>query len=214
MSNPGSETLLENRDYTVIVAKTAISGPSSPPGFETRWDTAHDAILALARKCEELDPDGITVYISSKHLLPPFKRYRQVTSNQLPQVFDANYPPTALNLLDGLQSALDDYFDRKAAGKTKPNGEIIIVLIDGEPVDRMAVAHAIVEATHKLDQPQELGIGFAQVGEDIIAKGFLAALDENLRSTAGAKFDIVKTKVLETIEPLTLTEFLLDIFES
>ena len=196
------------------MAKTAMTGPSSPPGFETRWDTAHDAILALAGKCEELDPDGITVYISSKNLLPPFKCYRQVTPEQLPQVFDTNYPPTTLNLLDGLQAALDEYFDRRAAGKTKPNGEIIIVLIDGEPVDRMAVAHAIVEATHKLDRPQELGIGFAQVGEDIIAKGFLVALDENLRSTAGAKFDIVKTKVLETIEPTTLTEFLLDILQS
>jgi hypothetical protein len=204
--------LLQDRDYTVVVARTATLKPSSPPGFEDRWNAAHDAILTLASKCEELDPDGITVYISSKDSEPPFKRYRQVTSDQLLRVFDANYPPTTLNLLDGLQAALDDYFDRKTAGKTKPNGEIIVVLIDGEPADRMAVAHAIVTATHKLDQPQELGIGFAQVGEDVITTGFLTALDENLRSTAGAKFDIVKTKVLETIEPTALTEFLSDIF--
>ena len=209
-----SEPLLQDRDYTVVVAKTATLTPSSPPGFEDRWNTAHEAILTLVGKCEELDPDGITVYISSKNSEPPFKRYRQVTSDQLHRVFDANFPPAALNLLDGLQAALDDYFDRKTAGKTKPNGEIIVVLIDGEPADRMAVAHAIVAATHKLDHPQELGIGFAQVGEDMIATGFLAALDENLRSMAGAKFDIVKTGVLEAIEPAALTTFLSSIFQT
>ena len=208
------EPLLQNRDYTVVVAKTATSTPSSPPGFENRWTAAHDAILSLAAKCEELDPDGITVYVSCKDSVPAFRRYRQVTSAQLTQVFDTNYPPMALNLLDGLQAALDDYFDRKAAEKTKPNGEIIVVLIDGEPVDRMAVAHAIVAATHRLEQPQELGIGFAQVGEDAITTGFLTALDENLRSTAGAKFDIVKTGALETIEPTALTAFLSDIFDN
>ncbi|HEY9906057.1 MAG TPA: hypothetical protein V6D18_00455 [Thermosynechococcaceae cyanobacterium] len=213
MSEALSEVVLKDRDYTVIVAKTAVSAFRSPPGFEDRWNEARSAILALARQCEAFDPDGITVYVSSSDLTPPFKHYGQVTSDHLSQVFDENYPPQALNLLDGLKTALDSYFDRKAAGQTKRNGEIIIVLIDGEPADRMAVAHAIVEATHKLDQPQELGIGFAQVGEDIIARGFLAALDENLRSTAGAKFDIVKTRVLETIEPETLTAFLLEILQ-
>ncbi|MGA7934449.1 MAG: hypothetical protein WCA35_12955 [Kovacikia sp.] len=209
-----SEPLLENRDYTIIVAKTSPSVGLTPPGFKDCWEAAHTAIIALTERCESLDPDGITVYIYSKEYpAGPFKQYKQVTSDQLGQIFGENYPPNALNLLDGLRTALDDYFARKAAGKTKPNGEIIVVLIDGEPSDRMAIVKTIVDATHQMDTDLELGIGFAQIGDDIIARGFLTALDEDLRSSAGAKFDIVNTRVLEKIETCCLTDFLLDIIQ-
>jgi hypothetical protein len=208
------EALLSDRDYTVIVAKTAVNLSQSPPKFSQRWEAAHDSILALVHQCQALDPDGINLYISSKTEIPiPFKHYRQVTAEVLQQIFAENYPPDALSLRDGLQLALDDYFTRKAAGQTKPNGEIIIVLIDGEPDDRGEIVKAIVAATEQIASPQELGIGFAQVGENLIARGFLTALDENLNTTAGAKFDIVKTIVLNTIEPNSLTQFLLDIVQ-
>ncbi len=208
-----SEPLLENRDYTVIVAKTAPSVAVTPPGFSDRWNAAHDAILGLARKCEEFDPDGINIYMSSKDQPTGFRQYRQVKSSELASVFRDNYPPESLNLLDGLRTALTDYFTRKANGQTKPNGEIMIVLIDGEPSDRMAIVHTIVEATQKMEQDQELGIGFAQIGEDLIAKGFLTALDDDLKSKAGAKFDIVKTVALKEIQPTALSNFLRDILD-
>ncbi len=207
-----SQVLLENRDYTVIIAKTATYMKQAPPGYADRWNDAHDAIVALAQKCEEFDPDGITVYISSaNHPNGTFKEYRQVTPSQLNSIFDQNYPPDNLNLLDGLHHALEGYFARKAANQSKPNGAMIIVLIDGEPSDRMAIAKTIVQAANQLDSDNELGIGFAQVGDDLIARGFLTALDENLRSQAGAKFDIVHTRVLDQISPTCLTDFLIDI---
>lgn len=210
-----SEPLLENRDYTVIVAKTAPSVTLTPPGFDDRWKLAHKAVVALAKACEEHDPDGITIYMSSTDSAPgAFKQYRQVTPDKLETIFDENYPPHGLNLLEGLHTALDDYFARKLAGRAKPNGAIVIVLIDGEPQDRMAIVKTIVDASAKLEHPQELGIGFAQVGDDIIARGFLAALDHDLRSTAGAKFDIVKTRVLDEIGTHCLTEFLMDVIHS
>ena len=206
------ESALENRDYTVIAAKTAASVLPMSPGFANSWVAAHNAVLALVSKCEELDPDGITLYISShQEASGSFKQYRKVTPDKLGQFFEANYPPDSLNLLDGLQTALDDYFERKATGQTKPNGEIIIVLIDGEPRDRMAIVKAIVSATQKMESAHELGIGFAQIGNDLIARGFLTALDEDLRSKAGATFDIVSTRVLETIGKNCLTDFLLDV---
>jgi len=208
------EQLLEKRDYTVIVAKTAIGLAQPSPGSASRWEAAHTAILALAQACQALDPDGITLYISSADAAPnPFKCYRQVTSDKLQQIFSDHYPPDTLNLLDGLQAAMDDYFVRKAAGQTKPNGEIMVVLIDGEPSDRMAIVRAIVHTTQKMDRDQELGIGFAQIGDDSIARGFLEALDHDLRSTAGAKFDIVHTRVLDEISTACLTDFLAHIIQ-
>ncbi|PZV17616.1 MAG: hypothetical protein DCF22_03105 [Leptolyngbya sp.] len=207
-------TLLENRDYTLIVAKTAASITTMPPGYDHRWAAAHSAIVALAQTCEELDPDGITVYISSRdHSEGAFKRYEQVTPAQVDEIFQENYPPKTLSLLDGLQLALDEYFIRKTAKLMKQNGAIIIVLIDGEPLERMKIAKAIAHAADALDSDNELGIGFAHIGDDLIARGFLSALDDDLRSRLGAKFDIVHTKVFQEIDPMCLTDFLTDILQ-
>jgi hypothetical protein len=182
-----------------------------PPGFESRWPDAQAAIIALAQKCEELDPDGITIYVSNNEGIEgSFKQYRQVKSAQIEGIFAENYPPDELELLKVLQLTLEDYFDRKASGLSKPNGAIVIVLIDGEPRDRLKIAKVIVDAANKLDSDEELGIGFAQIGDNLIARGFLTALDDNLRQT-GAKFDIVHTSVLEEISPDCLTNFLMDI---
>ena len=209
-----SDTLLENRDYILIVAKTAASITTMPPGYENRWAAAHSAIVALAQTCEDLDPDGITVYISSStYAEGAFKRYEQVSPAQADQIFQENYPPENLSLLDGLQLALDNYFTRKAAKLNKQNGAIIIVLIDGEPLDRMKIAKAIAHAADALDSNNELGIGFAHIGDDLIARGFLSALDDDLRSRFGAKFDIVHTKVFQEIDPASLTDFLRDILQ-
>ena len=205
-----SEALLQNRDYTIVVAKTAVSLLKAPPGHQQRWLAAHDAIVSLAQQCEVFDPDGITIYVSCRDEAELFKRYKQVLSSQVTAIFDAHYPPETLNLLDVLQSALNDYFTRKTAGQTKLNGEMILVLIDGEPPDRMAIAKLIIQTTEKLDRDHELGIGFLQIGDDFIARGFLNALDENLKS-AGAKFDIVHTQTFIEVEPDSLTRFLLDV---
>jgi len=212
------ETLLHNRDYTVILAKTTADSTkelgSKPPGFAERWTAAHAAVLTLVQTCETFDPDGITVYISCRSPQEDciFKKYERVKSADLAQVIDSGYPPGNINLLQALETALDEYFARKAAGKTKANGEMILVLLDGEPSDRLAVAKAIKAATHKMDVDEELGIGFIQIGEDLIARGYLSALDDNLQGL-GAKFDIVHTALLEEIEPEALTVFLMQVLQ-
>jgi hypothetical protein len=138
-----------------------------------------------------------------------FQQYKFVMPDKLREIVEAHYPPYELDLVGVLQKTLDDYFARKAANTAKANGEIIIVLIDGEPLDRMEVAKVIVEATQKLDNSRELGIGFVQVGEDLLARGFLKALDEDLMH-AGAKFDIVDTKMMEELATNSLLQFLFD----
>ncbi len=205
-----SDTLLRDRDYSIIVAKTAPSVASTPPGYANRWAAAHAAILQLAQLCETFDPDGIALYISCRDAVKGFQSYQNLLPEHLEQVLERHFPPDNLNLLDGLTMVLDRYFAQKAAQTTKPNGAMILVLIDGEPKDRMAIARLLVHATEKLDRDSELGIGFVQLGDDLIARGFLNALDENLQ-TAGAKFDIVHTTVIDNIQPQCLVEFLHDV---
>ncbi|MDJ0690047.1 MAG: VWA domain-containing protein [Xenococcaceae cyanobacterium MO_188.B32] len=197
--------MLENRDYTLIIDKSGSMTRKDRQGGKTRWQVMQESTLALASKCEEFDPDGITIYVFSGR----FKRYDNVTAEKVEQIFRENEPSGRTDLAGVLQDALDDYFQRKAAGQTKDNGDTILVVTDGEPDDRKAVMRIIVEASRKIERDEELAISFIQVGTDPDATKFLKILDDDLQS-AGAKFDIVDTITMEDMEDYTLTEVLLN----
>lgn len=197
--------ILQDRDYTLIIDKSGSMSIPDQRGGRTRWEEAQESTMAVARKCEQLDPDGIAVYLFSGR----FKRYDNVTSSTVAQIFLENEPMGRTDLAGVLQDALNNYFQRKASGQTKPAGETILVVTDGEPDDRKAVMRAIVEASRKMDRDEELGISLIQVGNDPQATRFLKALDDDLQGV-GAKFDIVDTVTLDQMEDLTLAEVLLN----
>ena len=197
--------MLENRDYTLIIDKSGSMSTKDKPGGLSRWQIMQESALALANKCEELDPDGITVYLFSGK----FKRYDNVTGAKVSTIFQENDPSGRTDLAAVLADACNSYFQRKAAGQTPANGEIILVVTDGEPDDRQAVMNVILAATQRLDRDEELAISFIQVGTDATATAFLKILDNDL-GRAGAKFDIVDTITLDDMEDLTLKEVLLN----
>lgn len=197
--------MLENRDYTLVIDKSGSMATPDQKGGRTRWVAAQESTFALASKCEQLDPDGITVYLFSGR----FKRYENVTSSKVSQIFRENDPSGTTDLAGVLQHATDNYFQRKAAGQTKPNGETILVVTDGEPDDRKAVMRVIIEASRHMDVDEELAISFIQVGTDAQATRFLKVLDDELQG-AGAKFDICDTITMEDMEDMSLSEVLLN----
>ncbi len=197
--------MAQERDYTLIIDKSGSMSTPEPPSGRSRWETAQESTLALARKCEQFDPDGITLYLFSGR----FKRFDDVTASKVAQIFQENDPSGTTNLADVLKHAVDNYFQRKAAGETKANGETILVITDGEPDDRKAVMRVIIEATRHMERDEELAISFIQIGADQTATRFLKALDDELQS-AGAKFDICDTVTLDDMEGMTLTEVLLN----
>lgn len=198
-------SIVEDRDYTLIIDKSGSMSTPDQPGGRSRWDIAQESTLALARKCEQFDPDGITVYLFSGR----FKRYENVTANKVGQIFMENDPMGTTDLASVLKDATDNYFQRKASGATKPNGETILVITDGEPDDRKAVMRVIIEASRHMERDEELGISLIQVGSDVTATRFLKALDDELQG-AGAQFDIVDTVTLDDMENMTLAEVLLN----
>jgi uncharacterized protein with von Willebrand factor type A (vWA) domain len=196
---------MKDRDYTLILDKSgSMSTPDQQSG-KSRWDIAQESTLALARKCEQFDPDGITVYLFSGK----FKRYDDVTSAKVAQIFQENDPAGTTNLAAVLQDAVNNYFQRKAAGQTKPNGETILVITDGEPDDRRAVFEVIITATRQMERDEELAITMIQVGSDAQATKFLKALDDQLQGV-GAKFDICDTVTLDDLEDMSLADVLMN----
>lgn len=195
--------MMSDRDYTLIIDKSGSMSTPDQAGGRSRWEIAQESTLALARKAEQFDPDGITVYVFSGR----FKRYDDVTSAKVAQIFLENDPSGTTNLAGVLQDALNNYFKRKAAGQSKPNGETILVITDGEPDDRKAVFEVIIHATRQMERDEELGISIIQVGSDAQATKFLKALDDQLQSV-GAKFDICDTVTLDDLEEMSLVDVL------
>jgi uncharacterized protein with von Willebrand factor type A (vWA) domain len=197
--------MLEQRDYTVIIDKSGSMSMRDQAGGKSRWQIMQESTLALTNKCEEFDPDGITLYLFSGR----FKRFDNVTTSKVVQIFTENEPSGTTDLARVLQDATDNYFKRKASGQTKANGETILVVTDGEPDDRKAVMKVIIEASRQMERDEELAISFVQVGSDPQATKFLKILDDELQSV-GAKFDIVDTITIDDMEDMTLTEVLLN----
>lgn len=187
---------LKDRDYTLLIDKSGSMGTEDMPGGRSRWLSAQESTMAISREINKLDPDGITVVpFSADH-----KRYDNVTPDKVQQVFAENRPAGSTNLAGALGAVLKDFEARLSQGKTKPQGETILVVTDGEPDDREAVKRVIVETANRLPKDEVLGIQFVQIGRDAGAARFLKELDDELVSKYGAKYDIVDTKTMEEID--------------
>jgi uncharacterized protein YegL len=200
-----TSSLLANRDYTLIIDKSGSMSTADQPNGRSRWETVQESTLAIARKCEQFDPDGLTVYVFAGR----FKRYENVTSGKVEQIFRENDPSGTTDLARVLKDATDRYLQRKRAGQTKSQGEIILVVTDGEPDDRKAVMQVVIQASQQLDRDEELAISFVQVGADPQATRFLTALDNELQAV-GAKFDICDTITVDDLEDTSLTDVLMN----
>lgn len=197
---------LKNRDYWLILDKSGSMSTRDCPGNKTRWEYAQESAVALARKCQEYDPDGITVVPFSGN----FKVYDNTTADKVGQVFAENDPMGSTDLTKVLTHVFTDYTTRKAAKQTKANGQIVLVITDGVPDDEASTAKAIVEFGNKLGEgaDEEFGISFIQIGKDAHAAAFLKRLDDNLVKE-GAKYDIVDTKTMEEVESIGINEALI-----
>lgn len=195
---------LQDRDYTVIIDRSGSMANNDMPGGKTRWAVARESTFAVAAKCAEFDPDGITLYLFNNRP----KRFENTSAQKVLQLFDEYEPAGGTNLAGVLDDALGNYFQRRAAGQARPQGEIFVVVTDGEPDDQRAVMKVIIEASKKLGRADEVGISFLQVGGDAGATRFLKALDDEL-TRAGAKYDIVDTMTLDEMSDRPLKDVLL-----
>jgi len=187
---------LAPRDYVLIVDRSGSMG--SPFGNSTLWKQAEDAVLYLAPKVCDADPDGITLYFFNSH----FSKYENVSSpKRVRDLFSQCEPSGGTNLTGVLSDAFKNHFLNN-----KP--ETILVITDGEADDPRSVKQVIINATKRLQRDDELSISFVQIGNDSAAKKFLDALDDDLEKE-GAKFDIVDTVTCDEMKGMSFNEFVM-----
>lgn len=185
---------LKNRDFYLVLDKSTSMETKDCAGNKSRWDSAKELTIGMANRCQEYDPDGITVVpFADKH-----KFYANTTPAAVEKVFKENFPSGSTIMAPPLQACFNDYLAAKAKGTAKPNGALVVVITDGAPGDEDDVAKAIVQFTKKLDNREEFGISFLQIGQDEHARDYLKRLDSHL-SSEGAKLDIVNTKTMDEL---------------
>ncbi|MBD1826636.1 hypothetical protein NDI47_18300 [Microcoleus vaginatus GB1-A2] len=200
--------LLEDRDYTIIIARSDASRDPHHPWYE-EWVEAQASLIDLAKKCQEFDSDGITLYEAStpmwKYKNSNVGRLAEILQRQNTEPDSAN--PTATNLEEALKASFSDYFANKKDGKGK-KGAIIVAVLDEKPEEVAAVAEIIVGAANKIEKDEEIGVSFIQIGDDLKTREFLTDLDTNLQGR-GARFDIVDTKFWHEIKRSSVVQFLI-----
>ncbi|KKD39146.1 hypothetical protein [Limnoraphis robusta] len=205
-----STDLLKDRSYTIIVARSGISRERNHPWFN-EWVDAQASLIDLAKKCQEFDPDGLTIYEASSFL----KKYEQATVNRLAELLQKNNRSDAtyvieINVVEAIADVLNHYFEHKEHHQTKPKGEIIIVILDKHGIDGIGdIQQLIIKSTQMMDYAEELGITFIQIGDDATTRRFMTGLDDDL-TQVGAKFDIVDTKYWHEVQRKSITQFLID----
>lgn len=200
-----SNSSLENRDYRIIVDKSGSMQETDTPNGQSRWMYAKESTIAIASTVEKYDSDGIDVIPFSG----TFKVHNNVTAAKVKDIWNEHSPMGGTVLAPVLKQCFADYLAKKKAGTAKANGEMLLVVTDGQPTDEADVAKEIVKFTQSLDNGDgEYGISFIQVGKDPQASAFLKRLDDDLVKQ-GAKFDIVDTKTMDEVEKIGLSETLI-----
>lgn len=200
--------LLEDRDYTIIIARSDASRDAQHPWYE-EWVEAQASLIDLAKKCQEFDTDGITLYEAST----PMWKYKNSNVARLAEILQRqntepdSVKPTTIHLEEALKASFSDYFANKTDGKGK-KGAIIVAVLDQKPENTAAVAEIIVSAANKIDKDEEIGVSFIQIGDDLKTREFLTDLDTNLQGR-GARFDIVDTKFWHEIKRSSVVQFLI-----
>ena len=200
--------LLEDRDYTIIIARSDASRHHQHPWYQ-EWIEAQASLIDLAKKCQQFDSDGITLYEAST----PMWKYKNSNVARLAEILQRqntepdSAKPTEINLEEALKASFSDYFASKPNPKGK-KGAIIVAVLDQKPANPTAVAEIIVSAANKIDKDEEIGVSFIQIGDDLKTREFLTDLDTHLQDR-GARFDIVDTKFWHEIKRSSVVQFLI-----
>ena len=188
-------TLL-TRDYILAVDASSSMMMHLPDG-RSRWKAVAEAAFGLAVGVEALDPDGIEVYTFASKV----KELGNATSQTVVDLFAKNNPFGSTNLTGLLNVVL--------LQKWMPEvPTTLLVVTDGEPNDKAAVAQTLIEVTKKMTADEQLAVSFIQVGDDPAATKFLKFLDDELVAM-GAKFDIVDTVPVDSFGDRSLQDILL-----
>ncbi|MBW0466667.1 hypothetical protein O181_006382 [Austropuccinia psidii MF-1] len=163
-----------------------------------RWAEASLAVSGLAEALVRYDLDGIDVYFMNS--LEYFLNAK--SASQVQDLFQRVRPigpstPTDVRVQELLSRYIEKLEINKANNLPPLKPLNLIIITDGEADDPDTLAYALAGFAERLDEGRfplnQLGVQFIQIGKDKDATRALKALDDELKSFASVKRDLVDT---------------------
>lgn len=192
---------LANYEVELIVDQSLSMQRRDCPGGLSRWEWCGVQLQDLSSQLSPFTPRGFTFTTFAGH----FESYMNARPAHVQQLFaNPNFNP-GTRLSQPLNARLNNYFTNRNA-RSKPL--LIVVITDGVPVPHREpglVAQALVEASQKVRNANEVTVVFFQIGgTDRYGRFFLSQMDHSLISI-GARYDIVRTVSFEQLQQYGLT---------
>lgn len=176
---------LLTRDYYLLLDVSTSMNNEDNVGV-SRLDRVKEFTVALADYVSQLDPDGINLITFGSKV----NDFGNVTPANVNEIINKITAWGTTNMSEALKVGLKDFHPETP--------RTIIVITDGQPNNKRAVAETIKSASKMISQDEQLAIGFFQVGNDPSATSFLKFLDDDMIDL-GAKFDIIDTVPADSI---------------
>lgn len=172
----------------------------------SRWQWCREQTLQLAKKTKIALPNGLTVVLFAK----TFATYNNADVASIETIFATNKPAGSTDAAAALGSQIEAYFSKKSNLGERIKPLLIAIISDGCPDNPKLFCHVIVDATQRMNKPDEISITFLQVGDDHRAINLLEQLQNGLIDQ-NAKFNIVNIIAFPELNRIGLPQALVDV---
>lgn len=207
---------LAGKDIVVLIDRSGSMATVDCPagnrrsGHLTRWQWCQEQARELTTRAKHVISRGLSIVLFSAL---PNKRYDNVTVENVSEIFRKNRPWGSTNVALAVKRQLHDYYQRrmrpeKYGGPPKPL--LIAVITDGMFHNLDDIQKAIVDASERVNSPQDIQIAFLQIGDDTRGSATIKTLDKPEKWYSSPRYDIVHAKSFSELQNEGLIGALVD----
>lgn len=189
---------LDKYDVVLVVDRSSSMQVRDCPSENkriSRWQWCGNQIKNLANETKTIIKNGIKVVLFATDV----EEYSTTDENNISNLFDRRQPSGMTNATKALRRQLAQYFERREQDGEKVKPLLLAVITDGGLDAILRLRNVIVEATNKMERPDEIAITFLQVGNDARSANLQEKLNKK-PSSALNQFNIVTVKDFQELK--------------
>jgi Mg-chelatase subunit ChlD len=193
---------LKDYDIVMLIDKSGSMGEPADRSGMSKWDWCSSQLSSFATEAQENTGRKLTIVTFNGE----FSVKPNCTPTDVQQTFLSSKPGGATDLATPLDSVLGDYL---RGPRSHPL--LVVVLTDGVPATPELVERGIIDASRRINTPDQIKIVFFEIGNDPDGAALIRLLDVGLTSE-GARYDIVDANTFDQLKQVGLKTALYETF--